>query len=105
MKNPLFAVSLVLLLCLAFGCQNKAENADLEKFRAQAAVEGQNEALVRGVFDRLSKGDEAVYQEMYAPEYGWYFPTLNPKALKRKGGRGQGRDGPSWVYAATRHGA
>jgi len=84
MKNPILVVSLVLLLCFAFGCQNKAEKAELEKFKTQAAVEGQNEALVRSVFDRLNKGDEAVYQEMYAPEYGWYFPTLNPKALNRE---------------------
>ncbi len=48
------------------------------------AVEQQNEALVRTAFDRLSKGDESVYQDMYAPEYGWYFPTLNPKALTRE---------------------
>jgi len=84
MRKLLRVIPLVLLLCFTFGCQNKAEKAELEKFRAQAAVAGQNEALVRGVFDRLSKGDEAVYQEMYAPEYSWYFPTLNPKALNRE---------------------
>ena len=33
MKNPLLAVSLVLLLCFAFGCQNRAEKAELKKFR------------------------------------------------------------------------
>jgi len=84
MKKPILVVSLVLLLCFAFGCQNKAEKAELEKFRAQAAVEAQNETLVRSVFDRLNKGDEAVYQEMYAPEYGWHFPANNPNALTRE---------------------
>jgi ketosteroid isomerase-like protein len=84
MKHPILVVSLVVMLCFAFGCQNKAEKTELEKFRTKAAVEGQNEALVRNAFDRLSKGDEAVYQELYAPEYGWYFPTLNPKALNRE---------------------
>jgi len=48
------------------------------------AVEQQNEALVRSVFDRLSKGDEAVYLEMYAPEYGWHFPANNPKGMTRE---------------------
>ena len=48
------------------------------------AVEQQNEALVRSVFDRLSKGDEAVHLEMYAPEYRWYFPSANPKGLSRE---------------------
>jgi len=84
MKKYLCAVPLVLLFCFTIACQDKAAMAELEKFKSQAVVEGQNEALVRSVFDRLSKGDEAVYQEMYAPEYGWYFPTLNPKALTRE---------------------
>ena len=77
-------ICVVLLLCFSVACQDKAAMAELEKFKSQAAVEGQNEALVRNAFDRLSKGDEAVYQEMYAPEYGWYFPTLNPKSLTRE---------------------
>jgi len=38
MKNPILVVSLVLLLCFVFGCQNKAEKAELEKFRAQATL-------------------------------------------------------------------
>jgi len=84
MKKFLCVIPLVFLLCFAFGCQNEAGKAELEKFRTKAAVEGQNEALVRSAFDRLSKGDETVYQELYAPEYGWYFPTLNPKALTRE---------------------
>ncbi|MGB8957510.1 MAG: ester cyclase [Candidatus Aminicenantales bacterium] len=84
MKKCLCIVPLVLLLCFTIACQDKAAMAELEKFKAQATVEQQNEALVRSAFDRLSKGDEAVYQEMYAPEYGWYFPTLNPKALTRE---------------------
>ena len=84
MRKALCILPLVLLLCFAFACQDKAAIAELETFKAQTAVEQQNEALVRSVFDRLRKGDEAVYQEMYAPEYGWYFPTLNPKALTRE---------------------
>jgi len=42
MRNPILVVSLVLLLCFAFGCQNKAEKAELEEFRAQEKVEEQN---------------------------------------------------------------
>ena len=50
----------------------------------QVAVERQNEALVRSVFDRLNKRDEALYQDLYAPDYGWYLPANNPKALSRE---------------------
>ena len=58
--------------------------AELEKFEAQAVVEQQNEALVTRVFDELNKRNADVYQELYAPENGWYFPSNNPKALTRE---------------------
>jgi ketosteroid isomerase-like protein len=48
------------------------------------AVEQQNEALVRAVFDGLNKRNEAIYQELYAPEYRWYFPANNPKGMTRE---------------------
>ena len=51
MKNPILVVSLVLLLCFVFGCQNKAEKAELEKFRGQAKVEEQNKEIVRRYWD------------------------------------------------------
>ena len=47
MKNPLLVVSLVLVLCFVFGCQNKAEKAELEKFRTQAKIEEQNKEIVK----------------------------------------------------------
>ena len=47
MKKILFVVSLVVLLCLTFACQNKAEKAELEKFRAQAKIEEQNKEIVK----------------------------------------------------------
>jgi len=50
MKNPLLVVPLVLLLCFTFGCQNKAEKAELEKLNAQADVEAQNKEIVREFF-------------------------------------------------------
>jgi steroid delta-isomerase-like uncharacterized protein len=74
---------LALTLCFAVGCQDKAAMDELEEFRAQVALEEQNKALVRGVFDELNKQNEAVYEEFYAPKYGWYFPANNPKALTR----------------------
>jgi predicted ester cyclase len=84
MKNQILVVSLVLLLCFAFGCQNKAEKAELEKFRAQAALEEQNADLVKSIFEGLSQHNETVYQEFFAPEYGWHFPSNNPNGLTRE---------------------
>jgi predicted ester cyclase len=68
MKNPIFILSLVLLLCFVFGCQDKAEKAELEKFRAQAEIEKQNEAIVRQVFEAIDAQDFARFQELLAPE-------------------------------------
>ena len=75
---------LVLCLCFSIACQDKAAMAELEKFRAQAAVEQQNIALVTKVFDELNKKNTEVYQELYAPDYGWHFPSNNPKGLTRE---------------------
>ena len=57
MKNPILVVSLVLLLCFVFGCQNKAEKAELEKFRAQAKLEEQNKELFRRMVEEWNKGN------------------------------------------------
>lgn len=81
MKKLYMILPVALLLCFMVGCQDKAAMAELEEFRAQVALEEQNMALVRQVFEELNKQNEAVYQEFYAPEYGWYFPANNPQAL------------------------
>jgi len=38
MKNPILVGALAVLLCLAFGCQKKAEKAELEKSSAQPEI-------------------------------------------------------------------
>jgi steroid delta-isomerase-like uncharacterized protein len=84
MKNPILVVSLVLLLCFAFGCQNKAEKAELEKFRAQAKLEEQTQELVKHDFEEINKGNVEIMNEMYAPEYRFYSPSFNPKPMSRE---------------------
>jgi len=75
MKNPLLVVSLVLLLCFAFGCQNKTEKAELEKFRTQAKVEEQNIELAKRTAEAWSKGDNDALKELWAPDVAWYLPS------------------------------
>jgi len=84
MKNLLLVVSLVLLLCFAFGCQNKAEKADLEKFRAQAKLEEQNKAIAAREWEAWSKGDFEAFKEVVAPGYAWYEPSgsTKPRSLE-----------------------
>ena len=83
MKKLFMILSLVFLLCFTVGCQNKEAMAELEEFKTQAVIEQQNMAFVMNVFDELNKQNEAVYEEFYALEYGWYFPANNPQALTR----------------------
>jgi steroid delta-isomerase-like uncharacterized protein len=84
MKKPLLVVSSVLLLCIVFGCQNKAEKAELEKFKAQAAVEAQNKAIANREWEAWSKGDFEAFKEVVAPEYVWYSPSSSTKPLSRE---------------------
>lgn len=84
MKKCLCAVPLILLLCFAFACQDKATQAEWERYKAQFTVEQQNMALVAKTFDELNKKNADIYQELYAPDYGWYFPANNPKPLTRE---------------------
>ena len=84
MKNPIFVVALVLLLCFVFGCQNKAEKAELEKFRTQAKVEERNKEFVKRYVDELNKGNVEVCNEMNAPEYGFYSPSNNPTPMSQE---------------------
>ena len=71
------------LLCFMVGCQDKATVGELERFRAQVTVEEQDGALVRRIFDGLNARNSGVYHELYAAEYGWHFPSNNPRALNR----------------------
>jgi steroid delta-isomerase-like uncharacterized protein len=84
MKNPLLVVSLVLLLCFTFSCQNKGEKAELEKYRAQAKVEEQNKEIVKRFFEEFNKGNMEIFNELCAPDYSFYFPSNNPKPMSRE---------------------
>jgi len=84
MKNPILVVSLVFLFCFVFACQNKAEKAELEKFRTQAKVEEQNRELVKHFFEEANKGNVEIFNEMLAPEYLFYSPSNNPKPMSRE---------------------
>jgi steroid delta-isomerase-like uncharacterized protein len=61
---------LVLVLCLVYGCQDKAAIAELEEFRAQAEVEEQNKKIVRRTHDEVwSNGNMEIIDELYSTDY------------------------------------
>ena len=75
MKKYLFIVPLVLVFCFTIACQDKAAMAELEKFKAQAAVEEQNKALAGRVMAAIGRADLAVIEELVSPEFIEYTPS------------------------------
>jgi steroid delta-isomerase-like uncharacterized protein len=67
MKKPLFAVSLVILLCFTFSCQNKAKKAELEKMRTTAATVEQNKTIARQLHEALDSQNVNRLIELLAP--------------------------------------
>ena len=76
MKNPLLIVSLVLLLGFAFGCQNKAEKAELEKFRAQAELELHNKQLANEFFAAIDRNDFVWLKENSSGDFSFREPGI-----------------------------
>ncbi len=81
MKRLFCVIPLVCLLCFAFGCQDKAAMEELEKFKAQAAVEEQNKELVKTAWEAYRKGDFEAFREFLAPEYVYYSPSNSSKPI------------------------
>jgi steroid delta-isomerase-like uncharacterized protein len=83
MKYPILVASLIVLLCFAFGCQNKAEKAELEKVKAQAEIESRNIEVIKRLFAELSKRNAEIFLELYAPDSKYYFPSRISTPISR----------------------
>jgi steroid delta-isomerase-like uncharacterized protein len=84
MRKALCILPLALLLCFAFACQDKAAMAELEKYRAQAAVEEQNKAIANRAWEASSNGDFETLKELGTPEYVWYLPSNSTRPISRE---------------------
>jgi steroid delta-isomerase-like uncharacterized protein len=84
MKKLCMILSMVLLLCFTFSCQDKEAMAELEEMKAQAEVEEQNEALMRKQFEEWNKGNIEFFMEMTTPDYAYYTPSANPNPNSRE---------------------
>ena len=84
MKKLLCIVPLVLLFCFTIACQDKAAMAELEKSKAQAALETQNIELIRKVLGEISNRNAAVFHKLYAPDYKYYFPSRAQTPFSRE---------------------
>lgn len=85
MKKPLKILPVALFLCVLIGCRDKATQTELEEFRAQAALEEQNKALVERLIEEFNKGNVETWRELCAPEFAYYQPseTTEPMSLEQ----------------------
>jgi len=81
MKKLYMILPLALILCFMVGCQDKAAMAELEEFRAQAELEEQNLALVKGLWEEVRKGNVEIFKELCAPEFAYYSASISPEPL------------------------
>jgi len=72
MKKVSIILPLALVLCLMVGCQDKEAMAELEEFKAQAALEESNRALVTRYNEAWQSGDLEAIKEIYSPDFVWH---------------------------------
>jgi steroid delta-isomerase-like uncharacterized protein len=81
---PLIAIiSLIGLLFFAIGCQDQAEKAELQKFKAQITLQEQNKALVKKLMEGLNDKNLQMYEEVYASNCAFYFPSAGSNPISR----------------------
>jgi steroid delta-isomerase-like uncharacterized protein len=54
------------------GCQDKAAMAELEEFKAQAALEEENKTLITRYNEAWDKGDVEALKEIFSPDNVWH---------------------------------
>jgi predicted ester cyclase len=73
LRKYLSVIPLVLLLCFVVGCQDKAAMAELEQFKAQAALEEANLALAVRAEEAWTNGDIETLREICSPDFVYHF--------------------------------
>jgi len=73
MKRHLAVISLVVLLCFTFACQDKAARAELDKATKQSQIEEQNKAVVRQFFEAIDAQNYARMKELLTPDFVLHY--------------------------------
>lgn len=85
MKKLFMVITLVVLLCFTFACQDKEAKAELEKLKAQAAAEEQNTADLQKIAEKLQAAwdnyDMAALVQLYAEDATMIMPG-EPEPIK-----------------------
>lgn len=83
MNKALCIMPLVILACFAFACQDKAAMGELEKYRAQAAVEARNIEIIKAAIAEIDKRNLEGFQAYVAPEFKLYAPSNSTTPVSR----------------------
>ena len=75
MKKLCLILPLALILCFMVGCQDKEALAELEGFKAQAALEEQNKELISNYMKVWEKRNWESLKEFFAPNALLYSPS------------------------------
>jgi len=69
MKKLYIILPVASILCFMVACRDKEAMAELEEFRAQAALEEANTALAERYIEAWTKGDVSVLKEILSPDF------------------------------------
>ena len=84
MKKLCIILPLAMIICFMVGCQDKEAMAELEAFRAQAALVEQNKELARKWLEAWNKGDFETFKELLAPDFVLYYPSRSTKPISQE---------------------
>jgi steroid delta-isomerase-like uncharacterized protein len=83
MKKYFSVIPLVLLLCFVVGCQDKTSMAELEEFRAQAAVEEQNKDVVKRYWEgKWNDRRPQILDELQTPDVKYHGTSMQMNNLE-----------------------
>ena len=85
MKKLFMILPLALILCFMVGCQDKAAMAELEEFKAQAALEEQNALLIRQFMEKMDENDGLTDEllGLLADDFEWHMGGI-PEPLNKE---------------------
>jgi steroid delta-isomerase-like uncharacterized protein len=72
MEKLFVVIPLLFLFCFTFACQDKEAMAELEEYRAQAKLEGENKTLALRLKEASLKKDFETIKELVSPDYVYH---------------------------------
>jgi len=83
MKKLCMILPLALILCFVVGCQDKEAMAELEEFRAQAALEEQNKEIIKRYWDgKWNARNPGILDELQASDVVYHGTSMEMNSIE-----------------------